>query len=70
MRVYGIGDMVAFRGKHVTREGKIVGIEDVGRGDLRGRSAGRWFTIEIRGEAFAVIEVPESAVGSLLDAVA
>lgn len=68
-RRFDIGDHCTFRDKGCTREGRVVGIEDVGRGDLRGRSAGRWVTLAIRGELFASVEVPESALGSILDAV-
>ena len=69
-RQFGIGDHVTFRDKGVTREGRIVGTENVGRGDLRGRSAGRWVTLAIRGELFDHAEVPESALGSILESVA
>lgn len=69
-RQFGIGDHVTFRDKGVTREGRIVGTENVGRGDLRGRSAGRWVTLAPRDELFASVEVPESALGSILESVA
>ncbi len=69
-RQYGIGDFVAFKDRGVTREGRVVAIENVTAGDLRGRRPGRWFTIRIAGTLFEDAEVPESELGSILDAVA
>ena len=68
-RQYGIGDHCIFRDRGITTEGRIVAVEDVGRGDRNGRSPGRWVTLAVRGELFSSAEVPESALGSILDAV-
>ncbi len=59
---------VVFSDRGVIRQGRVVGIEQVERGNLLGRSPGRWFTIRITGTLFEDIEVPETAFGSSLDA--
>lgn len=69
-RFCGIGDVVAFQERGISRVGRVVAIEDVANGDRGGRPAGRWFTIRIAGTSFEDIEVPENALGSILDAVA
>lgn len=69
-RVFNIGDTVAFRDRGVSREGRVVAVEIVTAGDMNGRRPGRWFTVRIAGTLFEDTEVPESAVGSVLDAVA
>lgn len=65
-----IGDQVAFRDRGVTREGRVVVVETVERGNLRGRQPGRWFTLRITGTLFEDVEVHETALGSILGAVA
>jgi hypothetical protein len=69
-QVIEIGDYCTFRDKGTTREGRVVGIEQVDRGDMLGRSPGRWFKVRIAGTLFEDIEVHENALGSVLDVVA
>lgn len=61
-RLRDIGDHVTFKDRGVTREGRIVATEDVGAGDMNGRSPGCWLTLRISGTLFEDIEVPESAL--------
>ena len=65
-RAYGIGDIVAFKDRGVSLEGRIVGAEQVGRADRNGRAPGKWFTVRVG--LFEDVNVPETALGSILDA--
>lgn len=69
-RQYGIGDHCTFRDRGITREGRVVASEIVTAGDRDGRRPGRHLTLRIAGTLFEDVEVPESALGSILDAVA
>lgn len=64
-RGFRVGDVVTFRDRGVSREGRIVAVEQVGQRDRRGRSPGRWFTIRLSGSLFEDAEAPEHALGGI-----
>lgn len=61
-----IGSRIAFQDRGVTREGRVVAVEVVPRGDRLGRTPGRWLTVRIGDSLFEDVDIPEAAVGAVL----